>query len=230
MKLPQPQFEAIWIKRYKRFLLDVELAIGGTATAHCPNSGSMAGCGAPGSRVILSHHPEPHRKLEYTLELVRVGRSWVGVNTQHPNRIVEEAIGLGKIEELSDFKPSRREVTYGNSRFDLEIEDGRGAMLVEVKNVTLVQGRTAMFPDAVTARGGKHVAELARAAGEGRRAAVFFLVQRPDADSFSPADHIDSAFGDALRAAADAGVRLLCYNCSVTPRRVITRDKLQIDL
>jgi sugar fermentation stimulation protein A len=210
-----------WMRRYKRFLLDVELDGGGVVTAHCANPGSMMGCGAPGARVMLSHRPAPHRRLAYSLELVRAGRVWAGVNTALTNRIAAEAMVAGLVPRLRSFRTMRREVTYGNSRFDFLLEDPRrGRMWVEVKNVTLAERGAAQFPDAVTERGARHVRELAHAVSRGSRAAVLFIVQRADVSWFEPAERIDPVFAAALAQARRAGVMVEACACTVSPRRI----------
>lgn len=158
MKLP-PLIPGRLIKRYKRFLADIELPDGSTITAHCPNSGSMLGCNLPGSPVMLSISSNPNRKLTHTWELVQFGEYWIGLNTMLPNRLAEEAILDGTITELNGYRTLRREVPYGSerSRIDLLLEGDKGRCYVEVKNVTLVEGGMALFPDAVTERGQKHL-------------------------------------------------------------------------
>jgi sugar fermentation stimulation protein A len=213
------------VRRYKRFLADVELDGGTVVTAHCANTGSMAGCALPGSRVLLSRSTNPARKLAYTWELVEVDGTWVGINTARANGVVAEALQSGRIPELAGFSALRREVPYGrNSRIDLLLEGPDGPTHVEVKNTTLAEGGLARFPDAVTTRGAKHMDELAAVARGGGRAAVVFLVHRADARRFAPADAIDPAYGQALRRAARAGVMVLPYGAQAGPDGVeVTR-------
>ena len=226
MKFPKPLIEGTLVKRYKRFLADVRLKNGRVVVAHCANSGSMLSVDDPGAAVWLSEATNPERKLRYTWEMIRIGKTLVGINTQHPNRLVEEAIRNGTIEELSGYATLRREVRYGkDSRIDLLLEDPkRPPCYVEVKNVTMKRDRSpkapAEFPDAVTARGAKHLAELARVADKGQRAVMVFLVQRDDAKSFAPAADIDPAYARALAAATARGVEVLCYGCRLTPREI----------
>lgn len=212
MKIPRPLVRGRLIKRYKRFLADVELEDGTTITAHTANPGSMLGLKAPGSEVLLTHHPHGKRKLPYSWDFVRVGRSWVGVNTGWPNRLVEEALEAEQLPELAGYGSWRREVAYGSrkSRIDLLGSDP-GRCYVEVKNVSLVEGRVAMFPDAVTERGRKHLLELADVAREGHRAVLCFVVQRRDAGAVSPADAIDPAYGETLREVLAVGVEAIAY-------------------
>ncbi len=221
MKLPPDLIPGKLIQRYKRFLADVELADGRVVTAHCPNSGSMKGCNAPGSPVLLSHSSNPKRKLPYTWELVQVGSYWVGINTQYPNRLVKEGIKTGVVKELQGYPRIRPEVKYGqNSRVDLLLENETEKCYVELKNVTLVENRVALFPDAVTLRGQKHLQELMDMVSEGHRAVIFFVVQREDADRFAPADEIDPRYGELLRQAVRHGVEALAYQARVSPREI----------
>ncbi|BBO68869.1 sugar fermentation stimulation protein [Desulfosarcina alkanivorans] len=202
------------IRRYKRFLADVRLDSGETVTAHCPNSGSMTACCQPGRPVYLSCHDNPRRKLKYTWELIHMPGSLVGVNTQIPNRLTAHAIETGDVAELSGYDTLRREVPAGrHSRIDILLEsEDRRPCYVEVKNCTLVNGGAATFPDAVTVRGQKHLVELQDLVAAGYRCAMFFLIQRMDARSFSPADHIDPQYGKKLRQASQNGVEILVYD------------------
>ena len=220
MLLPE-LYPALLIRRYKRFLADVELHDGTTITVHCPNSGSMLGCSTPGSLVLLSRSDNPARKYAYTWELVQIDGIWAGINTARPNGLVREAIENGTVAELTGYGAIRPEVPYGtNSRIDLLLAGERGNCYVEVKNVTLVEGRRALFPDAVTTRGQKHLRELMEVVRNGHRGVIFFLVQRDDGDEFAPADRIDPEYGRLLRQAANAGVELLAYRTAIAPPRI----------
>lgn len=205
------------IRRYKRFLADVRLEDGSTVTAHCPNSGSMKACCQPGRPVYLSYHDNPNRKLKYTWELIDMPTSLVGVNTQVPNRLVAHAIASNEVTELNGYDTVRREVKVGTrSRIDILLESpDRRPCYVEVKNCTLVTEGLATFPDAVTVRGQKHLAELQELVSAGCRCAMFFLIQRMDAHRFSPADHIDPDYGSKLRQAARHGVDVLVYDTRI---------------
>ncbi len=230
MKLP-PLIPGTLIRRYQRFLADVQLANGECITAHCPNSGSMKGCANPGNRVLLSRSANPHRKFPYTWELVEVNGVWVGINTSLPNKLTAEAIATGKIPELARYDSIRPEVRYGeNSRIDLLLTGPAGACYVEVKNVTLVEGNHALFPDAVTLRGQKHLKELMREVREGNRGVIFFVVQRADARVFSTADRIDPEYGRLLRLAVASGVEALAWQAQVSPAEIILRGPLRLDL
>ncbi len=231
MRLPSDLIPGKLLKRYKRFLADVQLKDGQIVTAHCPNSGSMKGCNDPGSRVLLSRSNNPRRKLPYTWELVQVGPIWVGINTQYPNRLVVEGIRTGVVKELQGYPVIRQEVKYGqNSRVDLLLENGAEKCYVELKNVTLVENRRALFPDAVTVRGQKHLQELMDMVTEGHRAVIFFVVQREDADLFAPADQIDPRYGKLLRQAVKHGVEALAYQARVSPQEIVLFRPLPIIL
>lgn len=231
MKLP-PLIPGRLIKRYKRFLADIELADGSLVTAHCPNSGSMLGCNLPGSPVMLSVSPNPNRKLAHTWELVQVDGYWVGLNTMLPNRLAEEAILDGTIAELQGFPRLRREVPYGSerSRIDILLEGDQGRCFVEVKNVTLVEDGRALFPDAVTERGQKHLRELMEVVRNGDRGVILFTVQRGDGVAVAPADAIDPAYGRLLRQAVTQGVEALAYRALVAPHEIRLTQSLPVEL
>ncbi len=224
MKFPEPLIEGRLISRYKRFLADVELENGAIVVAHCANSGSMLGCAAPGSRVYLSPNQNPKAKLDWRWEMIEIDGGLVGINTSHPNRMVEVAIEDGTIVELQGYAAMRREVKYGqNSRIDILLE-GPGLCYVEVKNVTLKVGQEAQFPDSVTTRGAKHLRELTQMVVDGHRAVMVYLVQRTDCSHFRPAADIDPTYAVELKAAHEAGVEILCYQCSLTPSAIeVTR-------
>ena len=219
------------IQRYKRFLADVQLANGEIVTAHCTNTGSMMGCKDPGSSVYISKCDNDNRKLAYTWELIHASRTWVGINTLHPNRLVAEAVQSGVIQELCGYQSIRREVKVSaHSRLDLCLESNNGCCFVEVKNVTLAIDRAAAFPDAVSERATKHLKELMRLKRRGHRAAVVFVVQRDDCDYFRPADEIDPEYGRWLRRAVKAGVEALPYRAKVTPQEIILAHRLPIKI
>lgn len=231
MKLP-PLIPGRLIKRYKRFLADVALEDGSLVTAHCPNSGSMLGCNLPGSPVMLSLSPNPNRKLAYTWELVQVDGFWVGLNTMLPNRLAEEAILDGTIVELQGYQNLRREVPYGSerSRIDILLEGDQGRCFVEVKNVTLVERGLALFPDAVTERGQKHLRELMEVVRNGGRGVILFTVQRGDGAAVAPADGIDPVYGRLLREAVKKGVEALAYRALVRPEDIRLTERLAVRL
>jgi sugar fermentation stimulation protein A len=230
MNFDQPLIAGTLVKRYKRFLADVLLDSGETITAHCPNSGSMMGLKEPGIPVRLSLSDNPKRKLAYTLEMVQINNTWVGVNTQRPNHIVEAALKAGKVPSLQVYKDIRREVVYKpGTRLDLKLEqEGLPPCFVEVKNVTLKEGDLALFPDAVTARGLKHLESLMDIVREGLRAVGFFLVQRDDCTAFDVATAIDPAYADAFQKARMLGVEIICYTCHVTPNAITLSHPLPL--
>lgn len=210
------------IKRYKRFLTDVELTDGRTITASCPNTGSMSGLLNPGNRVWLSVSDNPKRKYQHTWELLECGdlpeKPMVGINTHLPNKLVAAAIEAGKIPQLSQYTSLRREVKYGeNSRIDLFLESNdKPPCYVEIKNVTFLrQPGLAEFPDTTTARGTKHLGELSNMVKQGFRAVMFYLVQRDDAQRFSLASDVDPAYFNAYNKARAAGVETLVWSCKI---------------
>lgn len=232
MRFFSPLVTGTLVCRYRRFLADVRLDDGSVVTVHCPNSGSMEGCAVPGSPVWISRSSSPTRRTEYTWELVSVNGVMVGINTAHPNRLVREAVDHGIIPELRGYDTTRSEVRYGSegSRIDLLLEGGSGRCWVEVKNVTLVEGKTALFPDAATARGRKHLRELMEMVRSGDRGVLVFLVQRGDAEMVSPADSIDPAYGELLRIAVRSGVEVLPWRARVTPSQISLDRPLPLHL
>jgi sugar fermentation stimulation protein A len=215
MQLP-PLTNGRILKRYKRFLADIELPNGEVVTAHCPNTGSMLGCWQPGAPVQISHSDNPKRKLAWTLERVDMGQGWVGVHTGRTNPVIEEALRAGRIDTLSGYRCIRREVKYQPSagesaRFDLYLVEGDAPdAWVEVKNVTLWQDSDLCFPDAVTLRGRKHLELLAEASAQGYRGVMIYALNRPEGECFKPADAIDPVYAETLRRVVyDAGVEVL---------------------
>ncbi|MCF6290571.1 MAG: DNA/RNA nuclease SfsA [Desulfobacterales bacterium] len=218
MHFDPPLEPAILLRRYKRFLADVELMDGGRITVHCPNSGSMLGCALPGSPVLLSRSDNPRRKYPHTWEMVRIKKTWVGINTARTNQLVREALARGIVTEIGPVEHIVAEVkTSSHTRLDFMLTRAAGTMYVEVKNCTLVDGDIAKFPDAVTARGTKHLHELLALKQAGHDAAVFFCVQRMDARSFTPAARIDPLYAETLAAVHGQGVRILVYQAEVRP-------------
>ncbi|MFQ5487801.1 MAG: DNA/RNA nuclease SfsA [Gammaproteobacteria bacterium] len=232
MKFPAPLLEGTLIRRYKRFLADIRLADGTLVTAHTPNTGAMTDCNVPGSRVWLRQSGNPRRKYPLSWELVEApGGALVGINTTLANRLVREAIENGVIAELQGYSGLRTEAAYGeeNSRIDLLLDKGDGRRcFVEVKNVTLVENGIALFPDAVSKRGAKHLRELAAMVRQEQRGVIFFCVQRQDAGEVRPADAIDAAYGLTLRQALAQGVEALAYDCRVAPSAIEVRRPLPV--
>ncbi len=207
-------------RRYKRFLADVMLEDGTPVTAHCPNSGSMMSCLEEGAEVRLSPAKDPKRRTMYTWEMIRIGGGWVGINTGHPNILALEWIRAGMIPGLEDLTEIKREVKWEDSRFDLYGEGSEGPCFIEVKNVTLKEGTLALFPDAVTERGRKHLRTLIRVKQAGMRAVMVYVVQRKDVSAFAPAMEIDPAYGDALKEAVFRGVEIRVAQARVSPRGI----------
>ena len=233
MQFPDPLIRGRLLRRYKRFLSDIELDSGEVVTAHCANPGAMLGLMDPGAPVWLSPSRNPKRKLKYSWELVRVDGHLVGINTALPNRIVEEAVAAQAVPELAGYSRLRREVPYGrNSRIDLLLESGdRPPCYLEVKNVHLKRREgLAEFPDSVTKRGTKHLVELSEMARQGARAVMFYLVQRGDCDSFQIAGDIDPDYDRALREALDHGVEVLCYACRIREDAIELDHRLPINI
>lgn len=225
------------VRRYKRFLADVVLENGETVTAHCPNTGRMDGCAIPGSPVILSRATNPNRRLSCTLELVFAEGRWLNVNTMRPNLLVQEAVQAGRVAELEGWRFVRREAAWGRSRFDLLLvrggastSDPSACCYIEVKNVTLFHEGVAYFPDAVTTRGAKHLADLADVVAGGGRAVQMYVVNDAAARLLRPADVIDAAYGRALREAARKGVEVLAYTWSTTPEGMEVAGGIEVDL
>lgn len=221
MQFTTPLTEGVLIKRYKRFLADIRLQDGSIITAHCPNTGTMLGCSTPGSAVYLTKSNNPTRKYPYTLEMTQVGTTWVGVNTGRTNKLVVEALLKGQIAEFANIDAVKTEVkTSCHTRLDIQIIKGTESTFIEVKNCSLAINGCAMFPDAVTSRGTKHLHELIRLVEEGFKSTIFFLVQRMDADRFSPANDIDPNYGKTLRLAIASGVQVLVYQAQVSPEGI----------
>lgn len=235
MRFPSPLKRARLLRRYKRFLADVALDSGEEVTASCPNTGSMLGLATPGAVVWLSESDSATRKYRHTWEMVEhdlgAGPTLVGINTGHPNKIVAEAIRDGRIPALTGYARLKPEQKYGEaSRIDILLDDdSKGRAYVEIKNVHLMRERgRCEFPDSVTARGAKHLAELARMVAEGHRAVMVFLVQRGDATAFSVASDIDAAYGRALVEARRAGVEAMALTCHLSPDEIVIDREIQI--
>jgi sugar fermentation stimulation protein A len=233
VRFPAPLLAARLIKRYKRFLADVILNDGTVLTAHCPNTGSMLGCQTPGSRVWLSRSDNPKRKYAHTWELVELdGGTMVGINTGRSNSLVREAIESGLIGELAGYEAIRPEVRYGNenSRADFLLSGANGSCYVEVKNVTAaVDDGIALFPDAVSTRGTRHLRELMGSLRQaGQRAVLCYCVQRCDVAQVRPADDIDPEYGVTLREALDAGVEVIAYRATLNPEAVALVERIPV--
>ncbi|MEM1240871.1 MAG: DNA/RNA nuclease SfsA [Cyanobacteria bacterium P01_H01_bin.26] len=227
-----PLLEGVLIKRYKRFMADIELASGETITAHCPNTGPMTGVCHVGGRVMVSRSDNPKRKLAYTWELAEVndnGPTWAGVNTALPNRVIQAALTERLFEQLGAYDTVKREVPYGsNSRIDFLLTAARPIYL-EVKNSTWAQGRLCLFPDTVTTRGQKHLRELT-ALTPAARAVMLYFINRGDCDRFAPGDSADPKYGELLRAAIAAGVEVLPCRFNISPAGIQYIGLAELDL
>lgn len=219
MKITARLAEGTFVARDNRFRATVTLA-GRRVAAHVPNSGRLHELFTPGRTVLLAPASAPQRRTDYDLVMVRLGSRLLSLDARLPGRLVEEAVRAGSLAEFAGYDQVDREVVFGSSRLDLRLRGKRGVCWVEAKSVTLVEEGTALFPDAVTARGRRHLGELSRAMASGDRAAVVFVVQRDDARCFAPHDESDPAFGAALREAAGAGVEVYAYACRVTESEV----------
>ena len=233
MELP-PLTEGRLVKRYKRFLADVDFG-GRTETVHCPNPGAMTGLKAPGSRVWCSTSENPKRKLPRTLELVEADGVLVGINTNRPNRLAREALEAGLIPAFAPWPGIEPESAYGaGTRFDFKLSapDG-GTLFLEVKNVHLCRPDgpnpgAAEFPDSVTARGAKHLSKLTEIAEAGGNAAMLYVIQRGDGDRFALAADIDPVYSDAFERARSAGVAMEAWRCSVTTESITITEPVAI--
>ncbi|MCF6220503.1 MAG: DNA/RNA nuclease SfsA [Robiginitomaculum sp.] len=233
MKFASPLIEGRLVSRYKRFFADIELADGSIVTAHCANTGSMAGLKDAGNRVWIEPADNPKRKLKYDWRIIEIGqgaeKALVGVHTAWPNKIVEEALNNQHIPELAGYGSLRREVKYGeNSRIDFLLESaGRRPCYIEVKSITFsrTQG-LAEFPDSPSVRATKHVGELTNMVTSGARAVMLYVVQRDDCDRFSIAADVDPKYQAAITTAHKAGVESLCYACTLSPEEITISHKI----
>lgn len=235
MQFDPPLTKATLIQRYKRFLADVRLADGEELTVHCPNPGAMLGLSEPGNRVWISDSRNPKRKLRFTLELMEVdapdGKVMVGINTMHPNKLAAEAISAGLIPELAGYEVMRKEVRYGeNSRIDILLEsEGKKPCYVEIKNVHLVRQKNLHeFPDCKTARGAKHLDEMANMVASGARAVMLYVIQRNDGDQFALAQDMDPHYARSFANAVASGVEALAIRCKVSPQEIVACDLIPI--
>ncbi|UXY52248.1 DNA/RNA nuclease SfsA [Pseudomonas tohonis] len=233
MRFDPPLEQARLLRRYKRFLADIETLDGELLTIHCPNTGSMLNCMSEGCRVWFSRSNDPRRKLPGTWEITETPQGRLAcVNTARANALVEEALRAGLIPELAGFTALKREVAYGveNSRADFRLDYPSGEVFVEVKSVTLGFDGTAVaaFPDAVTVRGSKHLRELAALARQGMRAVQFYCVNLSGIDAVRAAAEIDPAYAAALADAKAAGVEVLAYGTEVSPEGLALLRRLQV--
>jgi len=220
MKFKNQLVHGTLIKRYKRFLADVKLDDGTEVVAHCTNSGSMKSCLENGAEVYLSPVDDLKRKTKFTWEMIKINGDWVGINTGNPNKLAFEAISAGIIPGLEGYTTVKREVKFGDSRFDIFAENKHEKCFIEVKNVTLKEGNYALFPDAITIRGQKHLKTLMEVKKQGMRAVMLYIIQRSDVEFFAPAREIDAAYSETLKKALDVGVEVIPVMAKVTPEAI----------
>lgn len=230
MKFEFKLIHGILIKRYKRFLADVKLDDGNIVVAHCTNTGSMTSCLEKGAEVFLSPANDPKRKTKFTWEMIKINGDWVGINTGNPNKLAFEALSQNLIGGLKGYTEVKREVKWEDSRFDVMAHNDSETCFIEVKNVSMKDGDFALFPDAVTTRGRKHLETLIRVKKEGMRAVMLYVVQRSDVSKFSTADNIDPEYGFALRKAIKCGVEVFVVQVKVTPSEITIAKTLPVEL
>ena len=231
MKFENKLISGVFIKRYKRFFVDVKIE-NKVITAHCPNTGSMKGLLKEGNKVWLSKSNNPHRKLKYTLQIIEDNNSKVGVNTHLTNKIVSHGLNNNLIKEFDKNIVIKPEVKFGdNTRFDFMITKKKFKAFVEVKNVTLSRKpKIAEFPDAITSRGSKHIAELINAKKKGYEIYIIFIVQREDCDQFTIANDIDSEYSELLTKAIKKNLNILCYDCKFSSKGIKLNKKIKIKI
>ncbi|WP_438748658.1 DNA/RNA nuclease SfsA [Pararhizobium sp. O133] len=232
MMFDRPLVPAILVQRYKRFLFDAVLGDGSLITGFCPNTGSMRGLTAPGSRIWLSEHDSATRKYRHMLEMVEVDGTMVGVNTGLPNRLAEEAIRAGQIGDLHLYATLQREQKYGrNSRIDMLLTDpDRGCAYVEVKNVHFSRtGGLGEFPDSPTVRGAKHLEELGDMVEAGHRGIMIYLIQRDDCATFRICGDLDPVYAKAFERTRGRGVEAFAVKCRVSPQQIAPDGLIAMD-
>jgi len=230
MNFKKPLIHGFLIKRYMRFLTDVKLDSGEIITAHCTNSGSMKSCLENGAEVYLSPVDDPNRKTKFTWEMIKINDDWVGINTSNPNLLAFESVRDGKIEKLKGYTKVQREITFDDSRFDLMAKNETDTCFIEVKNVTYKNGIYALFPDAVTSRGKKHLETLVKVKEQSMRAVMLYIIQRTDVDIFAPAIEIDPEYAKALKIAYERGVEIIPLQVKVTPEKIEIYKELPFEL
>jgi sugar fermentation stimulation protein A len=218
----------LFIKRYKRFFVDVKIG-NKIVTAHCPNTGSMQGLLNRNNSVLISKSNNPNRKLKYTLEIIEDNKSKVGVNTHSTNRIIYHALKNNLIKEFQNILKIKPETKFGsNTRFDFLLLSKKDKFFIEVKNVTLSRKKgLAEFPDAVTTRGLKHIHELVKAGKKNYKIFIIYLIQRDDCDSFAIAKDIDPNYANALSKAVKNNLNILCYDCKFSSKGIKLNNKIK---
>ncbi len=230
MQFKDKLIEGKLIKRYKRFLADIELKNGDVVLAHCTNTGSMKSCIEAGAPVMLTPVNDPKRKTRFTWEMIFINNAWVGINTMNPNRFAYEAVQKNEIPGLEGYTRVKSEVKFGDSRFDLRLEKQDEVCFVEIKNVTMREGKVALFPDAVSARGLKHLNTLLEVRKSGMRAVMLYIIQRMDVELFKPAAAIDPDYAQTLRYVIDQGVEIIPAQLKVHPEGIDFHRILPYDL
>tara|TARA_B000000565_G_scaffold228704_1_gene186052 strand:- start:1438 stop:2133 length:696 start_codon:yes stop_codon:yes gene_type:complete len=231
MNFKEPLISGEFIKRYKRFFVDIKIG-NKTVVAHCPNTGSMMGLLKEGNQVWLSKSDNPMRKLKYTLQIIEDKNSKIGVNTHLTNKIVLYALNNKKIESFKNIKYIKQEVNFGkNTRFDFMVSDEKKKSFIEVKNVTLSRKKSvAEFPDAVTSRGLKHIKELIKAKKKGFDIYLLFLIQRDDCNNFNLAKDIDPEYCELLVKAVKKNLNVLCYDCKFSSKGIKLNRKIKFNI
>lgn len=233
MNFEKPLKSAKLVKRYKRFLADIELPNGSVETIHCPNTGSMKACDGPGSLIWFSTSNNLKRKYPHTWEIIENEQQhFIGINTHRANKLVAEALSNKVIKELSYYSDIKSEVKYGeqNSRVDFLLSEKDEHCYVEVKNVTLAETNIAYFPDAVTERGRKHLQELALMREQGHRAVLLFCVQHTGVAEVRVAQTIDPNYAETLKNVIARGVEVLCYQAEISPSAITLKNKLPFQI
>ncbi len=229
MNFENKLISGLFIKRYKRFFVDVKVK-NQIITVHCPNTGSMQGLLKINNKVWISKSNNINRKLKYTLEIIEDKKTKIGVNTHSTNKIIYHALKNNLIEEFKEIEDIKPEAKFGdNTRFDFLVTGKNSKAFIEVKNVTLSRKRKlAEFPDAVTSRGLKHINELVNASKKNYKIYLLYLVQRNDCDSFTVAEDIDPEYANALRTAVKNNLNVLCYDCKFSPKGIKLNKKIKI--
>ena len=230
MKFSQRLVRGTLIRRYKRFLADVKLDNGEIVTAHTANSGSMKSCLEEGAEVCLTPVNDPKRKTKFTWEMIKINGSWVGINTAVPNLLIFEAVKNAFFQQLNVYDEVKREVKFEDSRFDVFAKNKDEECYIEVKNVSLKEGKYARFPDAVTIRGRKHLETLIRAKKQGMRAVMVYVIQRSDVEIFSPAFTIDPEYATTLKIASERGVEIIPVRAEVSPDEIVLGEIMPFEL
>jgi len=228
MNFENKLISGLFIKRYKRFFVDVKVG-NKIVTAHCPNTGSMQGLLNRNNNVLISKSNNPNRKLKYTLEIIEDNKSKVGVNTHSTNRIIYHALKNNLIKEFQNILKIKPETKFGsNTRFDFLLLNKKDKFFIEVKNVTLSRKKgLAEFPDAVTTRGLKHIHELVKAGKKNYKIFIIYLIQRDDCDSFAIAKDIDPNYANALSKAVKNNLNILCYDCKFSSKGIKLNNKIK---